>query len=727
MQPSSQLSRAVQHGADDALRVVMLSQLRSVGLDRLARVLHVAAGRPELLADLFDGRARSAAGELGLSDSAVQHLRSGRRLIEQRSRTIVDRFQQLGVAVLWPGHPDYPRTLLEQEGDGLPPLLFCAGDPTLLQRPKAAVINSHKSERLDPRARWVEITLALFEQLGKRKYCLLSGSDLRHYDLPRFKAVKDQAAVIHVLDTDLLHWHDAKQSHDGTLVVTAIPPQQGPRPRAARMQLRDRLLLALADVAVAVEVRKGGVMEREGLAALKRGRRLAVARLAPFTTATAGNKTLLGSGAQPFTPDATGESLDRLLGAPPSAAAQPAEDTVARRQRLGQFFTPPEVAAFTWDVVEMLLPKPKHGGASRLAIDPAVGEGVFLRAALERGWPADHLIGVDTDATLETAWSRLFAEQPEIGLHVADGLLDHPWLGIGPDQFDVVIGNPPFGGEGLRRLELLLTPPKPDRAARQQSLFGGGEVQEPQADLWESQRQAVREQAPALEQLARAVVRQYESWRLSRVTTAEIESGDEVESNAENGNGSDTLPGITVKRGADRVRQIAEEFNIDQLIFRWGAPLSSKEIATLKRLSTFPIEILFAERFVQLCKPNGIVAAVLPDGIFASAKTLPFRNWLMERTELKAVISLPQELFTGVGAKAKTSILFLRKYTQRERQEVLALKEQSAAPCVPHPKTLTRRVLLTSQGSAAAQVPLDVYLSDAKRALLDLGRGQSDR
>ncbi len=160
MPHSSRSNRAVHVLADDALRVVMLSQLRSVGLDRLARVLHAAAARPDLLADLFDGRARSAAGELGLSDSAVQHLRSGRRVIEQRSRTIVDRFHELGVTVLWPGHPDYPHTLLEQEGDGLPPLLFCAGDLTLLHRPKAAVINSHKPERLDAHARWVEITLA---------------------------------------------------------------------------------------------------------------------------------------------------------------------------------------------------------------------------------------------------------------------------------------------------------------------------------------------------------------------------------------------------------------------------------------------------------------------------------------------------------------------------------------------------------------------------------------
>jgi len=632
---------------------------------------------------------------------------------------MLDLFQQKGVAVLWPGHPDYPAALLEQEGDGLPPLLFCAGDLGLLRQQKAAVINSHKSERLDPHARWVEITLALFEQLGRRKYCLLAGSDLRHYDLPRFKALKDQAALIHVLDTDLLHWHDVKQPSDAALVVTAIPPQRGAPPRATRMQLRDRLLLALADVAVAVEVRKGGVMEREGLAALKRGRRLAVARLAPFTPATAGNKTLLRSGAQPFTPDPAGESLSRLLAEQSTAALRSADDTIARRQRLGQFFTPPEVAAFMWDVVEALLPKSKKGSTSRLAIDPAVGEGVFLNGALERGWPADHLIGLDTDETLEPAWSRLFGDHPEIGLHVVDGLLDGPWLGVAPEQFDVVIGNPPFGGEGLRRLELLLTPPRPGASSRQPSLFAGAEVQEPQIDLWEAQRQAAREQAPALEQLARAVVRQYESWRLSRVTTAEIEGGDDAEPDAENGNGIDTLPGIAVARGADRARQIAEEFNLDQLIFRWGAPLSSKEIAALKRLSTFPIEILFAERFVQLCKPNGIVAAILPDGIFASAKTQAFRSWLAEHGELKAVISLPQDLFTGVGAKAKTSILVMRKYTHAERHEVVHLKQMTGAACVPHPKTLHHLVLMASQQYAKEDVPLAEYFDHLRSSFAE--------
>lgn len=727
MQHSSRSNRVAQALVDDTLRVVMLSQLRSLGPDRLARVLHAVAGRPDLLADLFNGHVRAAATELGIGDAAVQHLRSARRLIERRSRTMLDLFQQKGVAVLWPGHPDYPATLLEQEGDGLPPLLFCAGDLSLLRRQKAAVINSHKSERLDPHARWVEITLALFEQLGRRKYCLLAGSDLRHYDLPRFKALKDQAALIHVLDTDLLHWHDVKQPSDAALVVTAIPPQRGAPPRATRMQLRDRLLLALADVAVAVEVRKGGVMEREGLAALKRGRQLAVARLAPFTPATAGNKTLLRSGAQPFTPDPAGGSLNRLLAEPSIAAFRSADDTIARRQRLGQFFTPPEVAASMWDIVEMLLPKSKKGSTSRLAIDPAVGEGVFLNGALERGWPADHLIGLDTDETLEPAWSRLFAEHPEVGLHVADGLLDHAWLGIGPEQFDIVIGNPPFGGEGLRRLELLLTPPKPDRAARQQSLFGGTEVQEPQVDLWEAQRHAAREQAPALEQLARAVVRQYESWRLSRVTTAEIEDGDESDAETEGSNGSDTLPGIAVARGADRARQIAEEFNLDQLIFRWGAPLNSKEVPTLKRLSTFPIEILFAERFVQLCKPNGIVAAILPDGIFASAKTQAFRSWLMEHGELKAVVSLPQDLFTGVGAKAKTSILFLRKYTETERREVIRLKKVLGTACVPHPRTLNHRVLLASQQFAKEEVPLGAYLKDVSSAFAEVQSPRGNR
>ncbi len=99
----------------------------------------------------------------------------------------------------------------------------------------------------------------------------------------------------------------------------------------------------------------------------------------------------------------------------------------------------------------------------------------------------------------------------------------------------------------------------------------------------------------------------------------------------------------------------------------------------------------------------------------------------MEHGELKAAVSLPQDLFTGVGVKAKTSILFLRKYSERERREVIRLKEASGAACVPHPKTLDHRVLMTSQRFSNEEVPLDAYLKHIRPAFAELQsrRGRS--
>jgi predicted Rossmann fold nucleotide-binding protein DprA/Smf involved in DNA uptake len=705
----------------------MLSQLSSIGIERLGAILGRLAASPGLLLDLFTARSGSAETELGLTEAAIKQLRGTRKALERQAHTLLDFLEERSGVVLWPGHPDYPEMLSVQHGNGLPPLLFCIGDLALLTKPKAAVVNSHKTRRLEPHARWVEITLALYEQLGRRGYTLLTSNKLKHYNLPRFKALKDHVPCIEILDTDLLRWDREEPAQQDRLVVTGIPPRRELRAQAERMQLRDRLLLAMADLAIAVEVKKGGVIERESLAAIKRGRRVAVARLAPYNSATEGNRTLLRNGAEPFTPDPTGNSLDLLLDAAPAPRARPSEDTVARRQRLGQFFTPNEVAALMWDMVDQLLARKKGKPEAFFAIDPTVGEGVFLRIALNRGWPADHLMGMDLDETLQPVWNQLFADHREVGLHIANGLLDHPWLGIVPEQFDVVIGNPPYGGDGLRSLDLLLTPPKTNDAGRQQSLFGESLACEPEPDLWESKREALRQVGSALEQLARALVRAYESWRLSRITVAEIEGEEEANGEADLASGTSLLPGIELGRGASRARQIAEEFDIDQLILRSGAPLSAKEVSVLKRLSTFPVEVLFAERFLQLCKPNGIVAVILPDGILASAKTQAFRNWILERAELKAVISLPQDLFTGVGAKAKTCIVLLRKYTTSERRDVLRLKEGSNSPCVLHPKVAQHPVLLTSQSFAPEEFPFSEYLEHIRRVWQQMTKSRVKR
>jgi predicted RNA methylase len=126
----------------------------------------------------------------------------------------------------------------------------------------------------------------------------------------------------------------------------------------------------------------------------------------------------------------------------------------ARRKSLGQYFTPHEVVRFLFDAVPA---RPYWR-----VIDPACGDGAFLREALARGFGELH--GWDLDeAHLRRCAALLAAVQPAAGaqfsLQHLDALRDgHAWAG----RFDLAVGNPPFRGIGnkvrdldvLRRFEL---------------------------------------------------------------------------------------------------------------------------------------------------------------------------------------------------------------------------------------------------------------------------------
>lgn len=84
-------------------------------------------------------------------------------------------------------------------------------------------------------------------------------------------------------------------------------------------------------------------------------------------------------------------------------------------------------------------------------VDPAAGEGVFLEAAATAMGPRARLLGVDTDPALTRRWRSLAGKCPRAAFRVANGLInsrDRP--AFSDARFHFVVGNPPFGGEGLR-------------------------------------------------------------------------------------------------------------------------------------------------------------------------------------------------------------------------------------------------------------------------------------
>ena len=72
-------------------------------------------------------------------------------------------------------------------------------------------------------------------------------------------------------------------------------------------------------------------------------------------------------------------------------------------------------------------------------------------------------------------------------------------------------------------------------------------------------------------------------------------------------------------------------------------------------------DILFLEQCLQLLRPGGRMAVVLPDGLLQNVSSGYVRAWLRANAEILGVVSIPQEAFVPYGTGIKTSLLLLRK------------------------------------------------------------------
>ena len=214
----------------------------------------------------------------------------------------------------------------------------------------------------------------------------------------------------------------------------------------------------------------------------------------------------------------------------------------------GQFFTPPAVAEFMWRVVSECVDGKLID--SRV-IDPSSGEGVFLDVGLQMDLiRAERAVGIELDAELSPGGMAGLSRNM-----VGDALLGQ-FAGIVDGEFDVVIGNPPFG--------------------------------------------QISDVLPSA--LARA------------------------------------LEGT----GGDR-------FGI------WKPGGRSGEV-----------EQLFLDRALQLVRPGGIVAFVMPEGFLANDRAQAARDWVLQRAAVLAIASLPDSAFRRPGLNATTDVIVLRRHVKKE-------------------------------------------------------------
>ena len=57
---------------------------------------------------------------------------------------------------------------------------------------------------------------------------------------------------------------------------------------------------------------------------------------------------------------------------------------------------------------------------------------------------------------------------------------------------------------------------------------------------------------------------------------------------------------------------------------------------------------------------------VLPEGVMNNTNMAKVRSFVEDRAKILMIVSLPRSVFIKAGADVKTSILFLRKFTEQE-------------------------------------------------------------
>jgi type I restriction enzyme M protein len=82
---------------------------------------------------------------------------------------------------------------------------------------------------------------------------------------------------------------------------------------------------------------------------------------------------------------------------------------------------------------------------------------------------------------------------------------------------------------------------------------------------------------------------------------------------------------------------------------------------------SLPLELLGLERSLQLLRPGGRLAIVLPEHVLKGKRTAFARDWLDRVARLRAIFSLPEDAFSAYGAAIRTCLCLLERLAPGEQ------------------------------------------------------------
>jgi type I restriction enzyme M protein len=147
------------------------------------------------------------------------------------------------------------------------------------------------------------------------------------------------------------------------------------------------------------------------------------------------------------------------------------------------------------------------------------------------------------------------------------------------------------------------------------------------------------------------------------------------------------------------------------------------------KLGKIKTELLFIERCLNLLKPGGRLGIVLPEGVFNNPSLAYVREFCEDRAYICAVVSLPQETFLSSGASVKASLLFMRRYTEKEQARFDTEQKKARAETeAQYAKEIKAEIArLTTEIEMAKKAREAARRKAAQKALADYARSMAER
>ena len=502
----------------------------------------------------------------------------------------------------------YPELKTYFEYTKNPPfILYTKGDIHLLEDKTISIASSR-----NPSKRALSLIAEFSILLSENGFVLVNGAPKEPGELQSIVSQKNKGKEILILAGGIMAYCQNKNlqiDENRHLFISYSPPFLIYDTGAEKQ--RTAIRFALSKEIIIVEAKKDGNTYCEALNLIGKRRIFVVKYGEDMPT---GNKILLEKGAESLTPSASTENLNIITG----------EGTLfkgnEKKRGLGQYFTPLPVVKFMYKMLKILMEKEKINSPS--IIDPACGEGIFIQYAVKEGVASpENIFGCDIDPEVKKRWEK---EHIKGNLYIQDGLLDNKEIGIIEGKFDISIGNPPYGRLSLSKL--FSVSKKKDSGST--NIFeknkGGKET------LKNNRKEIIRK----LNDIAGL----YQLWRrINGEEGARVKDGESM-----------LFPNYsTTGSSKKRAEMILDEV---EKMRKKGMKFPESE---LKKLASFPIEVLFLERFVRLIRDGGFSAIIIPDGILANYNYEYVRKWLFAHTRVWAIISLPRDTFKGTGTTQK--------------------------------------------------------------------------